>query len=119
MTPEPLPYDTPRHPTPTIWLHHVAQTCAVAPLVIGSAIFVMFLVTRKEAFALAGFLTILGGTCLAFVGTVCASVYLFQARRAAPDEQLLARQHGHRDLRIIVANFLIAAAMSWVGIQML
>ena len=119
MTTEPLAYDTPRPPTPTIWLHHVAQTCGVAPLVVGSAVFLMFLLTRDEAFALAGFLTILGGTCLAFVGTVCAGVYLFQAKRAAAAERLLARQRGHRDLQIIMANFLIAALMTWVGVAMM
>ena len=119
MTTQLLAYDTPRQPTPTIWLHHVAQMCGVAPLVVGSAIFLMFLVTRNEAFAFAGFLTILGGTCLAFVGIVCASVYLFQAKRAAPDEQLLARQRGHRDLQIIMGNFLNAALMAWVGVAMM
>jgi hypothetical protein len=119
MNPVPLSYGTPRHPTPTIWLHHVARLCGVAPLGFGTLVFVMFLMTRDETFAVLGFFTILAGIGLAFVGIVCAAVYLYQAKRAGPEDRDRALRQGHRDVLIILANFPIAFVMAWAGVSMI
>lgn len=114
-----LSYDTPRQPTPTIWLHYVALACGVIPLVIGTLIFLLFLATREEILAVYGALTILAGTAMAFVGLVCASVYLYQARRASVEEGADARRRCHRDILIIVVNFPTAFVMGLVGATMI
>jgi hypothetical protein len=116
---QPLSYDTPRAAAPTAWLHYVARICGIAPLVVGMLVFLLFLITREEGFAFAGFLTILAGTCLAMVGIVCAGVFLYQARALPRDERAAARLLGHHDIQIILANFLVAGVMAWAGIRML
>ena len=119
MTAPLLSYDSPTRPTPSVWLHYVALTCGLIPLGAGTTIFLAFLVFRHFDIAMLGFITILVGTCLAFVGVVCAGVYLFQGRRADPDEGILARRRAKIDLAIIIANFPIAFGMAWAGIWLL
>ena len=114
-----LSYDTPAAPTPTIWLHRTAQLCGVLPLTFGTFIFALFLLTRNHVYAIFGAFTILGGVCMAFIGIVCALVYLYQASRAAPIDRDPARRRAHRDIRIILANFLVAAVMTWIGTAMM
>jgi Ca2+/Na+ antiporter len=114
-----LSYESPRTPTPTEGWHKIAQFCGLIPLGFGTFVFLMFLLTRSPQFAILGFFTILAGVCLALIGIVCAIVYLFQASRTAEDERLQAQQKGHRDIRIILANFLVAAVMMWIGSELL
>jgi hypothetical protein len=114
-----LSYDTPREPTPTGWLHYVARTCGVLPLAFGTLVFLLFLIFRENDIAILGFFTIIGGTCLAFVGLVCAVVFHFQARRAPPDVRRRAQRQALIDGAIILANFPIAFVMAWIGTEMM
>ena len=66
-----------------------------------------------------GFLTILAGAGLAAVGLLCATVYLFQAKHAAPDEAARARRDAHRVIALIIANFFIAFVMAWIGLHLM
>jgi protein-S-isoprenylcysteine O-methyltransferase Ste14 len=115
---QPLGYATPTAPTPTVWLHYIARVCGVLPLGFGSVIFLLFLIFRATDLAIAGLFTIFGGTCLAFIGLVCAIVFHFQARRAAPQIRQRAQRQALIDGAIIVANFPIAFVMAWIGIGM-
>jgi hypothetical protein len=100
-----LAYDTPRAPMPTIWLHYIARICGLLPLSIGTLIFFVFLTTRWRSCVGFGLLTVLGGTCMAFVGAVCACVYLYQASRASEEERGIARRRAFFSIAIIIANF--------------
>ena len=113
-----LSSDTPQGPTPTIWLHYVARTCGVLPLIVGTLVFFLFLVLRESDLAVLGLFTILGGTCLAFVGLVCALVFHFQAKRAAPDVRRRAQRLALIDGAIIMANFPVAVVMAMIGSAM-
>ena len=119
MTPQPLPYQTPAPPAPTELLHQIAQLCGRVPLAFGTFVFLMFLATRDTLFALLGMWTIVGGLGAAFVGVVCAGVYLVQAQRAAPDERATARRVGFRDIAIIAMNFPVALVMVLIGAAMI
>ena len=119
MTAQPLAYDTPRHPVPTVWLHYVGLACGLIPLGIGTTVFVLYLIFRTEDIALYGFLTILVGCCLAFVGFACAGVYLYQSRRAAVEDAALARRRAGIDLAVIAANFPLAFGMAWRGLWLM
>jgi hypothetical protein len=114
-----LSYDSPREPTPTIWLHYIARACGLLPLIVGTSIFLLFLVFRENDLAILGFFTILGGSCLAFVGLVCAVVFHVQARRATPDVRQRAQRQALLDGAIIIANFPIAFVMAWIGTEMM
>ena len=114
-----LSYDSPTRPTPTVWLHYVALACGLIPLGVGTAFFMLFLILRTEDIALLGFVTILVGSCLAFVGFVCVGVYFYQARRAAPEDAVVARRRVLIDLGIIIANFPIAFGMAWGGLWLM
>jgi hypothetical protein len=119
MTAPLLAYDTPHYPRPSVALHYVALACGLLPLGIGTAIFVLYLFFRFEDLAVYGIFTILGGTCLALIGFVCAGVYFFQAGRAAPEDGAVARRRVKIDVGIILANFPIAFAMAWAGIYLM
>lgn len=119
MTVPTLSYDSPTRPTPSVWLHYVALTCGLIPLGAGTIIFLAFLAFRHLDIAFLGLVTILVGTCLAFVGVTCAGVYLFQAKRADPDVGTVARRRAKIDLAVIIANFPIAFGMAWAGIWLL
>jgi hypothetical protein len=119
MTAPLLSYDSPTRPMPTVWLHYVALACGLIPLGIGTVIFVLYLILRMDEVAVLGFITILVGSCVAFVGMVCAGVYLYQARRATPEDGAVARRRGLIDLGIIIADFPIAFAMAWVGLWLM
>jgi protein-S-isoprenylcysteine O-methyltransferase Ste14 len=116
---QPLAYATPTEPTPTVWLHHIARVCGVLPLGFGTVIFLLFLIFRATDLAFAGFFTIIGGTCLAFIGLVCATVFHFQARRSAPEVRQRAQRQALIDGAIIVANFPTAFVMVWIGTAMM
>jgi hypothetical protein len=115
MTPQPLAYQTPAAQPPTVLLHQIAQLCGVLPLAFGTLIFLMFLATRDGLFVLLGMWTIVGGLGAAFVGVVCAGVYLFQAQRGDPHEHAAARRSGYRDIAIIAMNFPVALVMVLIG----
>ena len=115
MSLQPLAYDIPRPPQPTEWLHRIAQLCGVLPLACGAFVFLTFLATRNPFFVLVGMWTILVGLCAAFVGVVCACIYLFQARQGGSDSHPGALRAGLRDVAIIALNFPVALAMALIG----
>ena len=119
MTLQPLAYDTPTYPKPTAWLHYIALACGLIPLGIGTVLFVLFLIFRTQDIALLGFITIMVGSSMAFVGFVCVGVYFFQSRRAAPDDAAVARRRVLVDLGIIIGNFPIAYGMAWAGLWLM
>jgi hypothetical protein len=119
MNVQPLSYDTPLQPKPTRALYTIALACGLLPLGVGTIIFLLFLLIRSPILAAFGFLTILGGTCLAVVGFACAAVYLFQAKHAAPEEADRARRDAHKVFALIIADFLAAFAMAWIGISLM
>ena len=116
---QPLSYSSPEPPTPTIALHQIAQLCGVVPLGLGTFVFLMFLLTRDRGYALLGAATVLLGVCMAFVGAVCALVYLYHANRAAPNERTRARRLGQIDIAVILINFPVALLMALIGGMML
>ena len=117
MSVQPLSYDTPLQPKPTRALYMIALACGLLPLGVGTIM--LFLLIRSPILAAFGFLTILGGTCLAVVGFACAAVYLFQAKHAAPEEADRARRDAHKVFALIIADFLAAFAMAWIGISLM
>jgi hypothetical protein len=116
---EMLSYDTRREPRPTIWLHYVSRVSGLLPMFVGTLIFFTFLITRWRPCVGLGLLTIVGGTCLAFIGAVCACVYLYQASRASDEEKNIARRRAFFSLAIIIANFPAALVMAWLSLGLL
>jgi len=114
-----LDYDRSAAPTPMIWLHRIALTCALAPMAAGTLTFILYLATREISFAVIGFFTLLAGCAAAFLGSVCLGVYWFQAGRATPDEAAIARRRAKRDALLILANFPLGIGCAIVGVKML
>lgn len=117
--PQPLGYDSVRRPKPMLVLHGIAMICGFVPLVAGSVVFLLYLVVRDQSLAGIGFVVILVGSCCAFVGLVCASVYFFQAKNADPSEAVVAKRRVKWDVAIILANFPIAFFMAAIGIWLM
>ena len=117
--PATLEYDSKLAPTPMVWLHRIALTCGLVPMIVGTAVFLLFVITRSIDFAIFGFFTLIGGCAATFVAAVCLGVYWFQARRATPADADIARRHLKRDAIILVLNFPLGGLFAGIGIWML
>ena len=93
-------------------LYRLSLMCGVAPLVVGTCVFLLWWLVRWDALMTVGMLTMLGGTIAFVVGVVCLAVYLRRAARmhAYPVKRLVVQ--GLLAGGLLLANFPAAAGMA-------
>jgi hypothetical protein len=101
-------------PPPSEGAYRLAIGCGVTPLCVGTVALVGYLLTRAEAFAMTGFLTMPAGVLLFVIGAVALVYYVSTVWRRG--ERL-----GPRTRRtavaacLLLANFPVAALYAMVG----
>jgi hypothetical protein len=91
--------------------YRVALACGLVPLLVGVAIFSLWLITRWQWLMLAGMVTIYGGVALFCIGFVALAVYCWSALRL-PDvsgKRLLFSTLGCA--ATLLSNFAVAAGI--------
>lgn len=86
----------------------VAWVAGAAPLVVGTAIFFLWLWLRAGDLVVAGLITIDAGLCSVFVGAICLAIYLWRNRQstAVPRQRLVWQAAA--SMGLILANFIAA-----------
>ncbi len=62
-------------------LYGISLFCGLTPLTAGISIYVLWLLTGRDEFVVAGVYTIYVGVALVAVGSICLVVYLFKVKR--------------------------------------
>ena len=92
-----------------------AIVCGLVPLLAGTAVFLLWLLTDWMPLMLAGYVTILGGTAIVLAGLVFLGMYAIQAPRLLPP----APRFGLSTLAVaalLLVNFPLAALYTWGAI---
>lgn len=85
--------------------YRVALFCGLEPLLVGTLIFIAWLISRARWLEYAGLVNIIAGTCLVWVGLVCLGVYFHQARQQQVAGYL---KRSLLALALMVANYPVA-----------
>ena len=92
------------------WLR-CAVVCGAAPLAVGVAVFLVWLLTRWNWLMFAGILTIYGGLAVVAVGAASLVVFVWKSLRAGQLHRKLVTQRALAVGGLLLLNFAVAAAM--------
>ena len=96
--------------------HRIATVCGAAPLLVGTAIFVAWLVTRRDWLMLAGAVVLYGGAALVATGVVALALSLWSATRTPDAPIRRIRVSALSCGGLLLANILAAGCILWAGI---
>lgn len=91
--------------------YRIALICGFVPLIVGSSIFLLWLVTRWPSLMFAGLLTIYGGVAFILIGAAFLAQFFWSASRAA---KLSRKQLWFSTLicaALLLSNFVVAGAI--------
>lgn len=91
--------------------------CAIAPMVTGVGILVLYMITRRNALPLAGFFFLGIGFVIVLIGLGLLVWYQSQQKRANLIEPAVLRKRVRLALVLLVANVLIAIGCAVVGVR--
>ena len=98
-------------------LLRIAWTAGAAPILVGTAIFVMWLIFRGDVLMAAGMITIYAGLASVMVGLICLAIYLWRNWRstAVPRRRLVGQATVLTGL--FLANFVAAGGFVYGAIM--
>lgn len=90
----------------------------LAPLIIGTCIFILWYFTKVEVLITIGMLTILGGLVSVLIAVICLTIYLYkESQRQIPAKMLLKR--GLLCGGLIAVNFPVALVFAYMAMVLL
>lgn len=88
----------------------LAYIAGIAPLVIGTAIFILWLWHRTPLLMMSGIVMIWAGVCSVVIGAICLAVYLWGVWRSATIPRGRLALQTAAVLGLFLLNFLVAAS---------
>lgn len=97
------------------YLLGIAWLTGAFPLLLGTTIFVVWLVFRFDILMLAGFVMLIVGLCLILWGLICLTAYVRHARRSPTGSRRLLAWQVAGVLGLYVANFVAAGSFVYAA----
>ena len=115
----PLAYAGPAYADPVVILYRIARICWLFPLAIGVASLALYVLTRRQGWAVVGLYTLLIGGIALGVGVVCLLVFSTLLKRCAPDVREAWSRKANRLFVLLLLNVPIAIACAAAGLAIL
>jgi hypothetical protein len=119
MSERTLDYASTNRPEPSVWLSRIAIACAIAPLVLGTLIFVAYLLSHNTVWAGLGLLMLGVGTIGSGISAICVIVELWQGKHSTPEAWRRAKRSALLVVIILVISCMAAGLYAQVGSRML
>lgn len=100
-------------PAAALW-HKLAIACGLLPMILGTAIFVAWLITDSDVLEIIGLLLVYGGVALLALGLVCLLAFVSRARKAG----IAYRRARNWALVVLFLNFPLCAATIFLAFAM-